>query len=104
MASTRPCLNKREGLAARQKRKQPDDLTQNRDRLVRLFLSGSAGRIRTYDQVVNSHPLCQLSYRGIDKYINEKSGKNQIRPSRQRPCAPTFFAPQQRIISPRNTL
>ena len=25
---------------------------------------GSAGRTRTYDQVINSHPLGQLSYRG----------------------------------------
>ena len=26
---------------------------------------GSGGRIRTYDQSVNSRPLCQLSYAGI---------------------------------------
>jgi hypothetical protein len=30
-----------------------------------FFLSGSPGRIRTADQVVNSHPLYRLSYRGI---------------------------------------
>jgi hypothetical protein len=28
--------------------------------------TGSPGRIRTCDLVVNSHPLCRLSYRGID--------------------------------------
>ena len=28
--------------------------------------SGSAGRTRTCDQVVNSHPLYRLSYRGTD--------------------------------------
>ena len=27
---------------------------------------GSPGRTRTTDQVINSHPLYQLSYRGID--------------------------------------
>ena len=73
--------------------KRPDNRTPNRDRFIRPLLSGSAGRIRTYDQVVNSHPLCQLSYRGINRYINEKSGKDQIRPRRQRPYAPTFFTP-----------
>jgi hypothetical protein len=26
---------------------------------------GSSGRTRTYNLVVNSHPLCRLSYRGI---------------------------------------
>ena len=26
--------------------------------------NGSGGRTRTYDLVVNSHPLCQLSYAG----------------------------------------
>ena len=30
-----------------------------------IVLSGSGGRIRTYDLVINSHPLCQLSYAGI---------------------------------------
>ena len=30
-----------------------------------LFITGSPGRIRTIDRVVNSHLLCQLSYRGI---------------------------------------
>lgn len=52
--------------------------TQARRRFIN---TGSAGRIRTYDQVVNSHPLCQLSYRGMNKYSNEKSGKNQIHPA-----------------------
>lgn len=64
---------------------------------------GSAGRIRTYDQVVNSHPLCQLSYRGMNKYINEKPGKNQMRPRRQRPYISPFFTPQQWTINPRST-
>ena len=27
---------------------------------------GSGGRARTYDMVVNSHPLCQLSYAGTN--------------------------------------
>lgn len=31
---------------------------------VALSVSGSGGRTRTYDMVVNSHPLCQLSYAG----------------------------------------
>jgi hypothetical protein len=30
---------------------------------------GSPGRTRTSDQVVNSHPLYQLSYRGISGII-----------------------------------
>ncbi len=30
-----------------------------------LFLFGSSGRARTADLVINSHPLYQLSYRGI---------------------------------------
>jgi hypothetical protein len=30
-----------------------------------LSISGSPGRIRTADQVVNSHPLYRLSYRGM---------------------------------------
>jgi len=29
------------------------------------FQNGSPGRIRTCDMVINSHPLCRLSYRGI---------------------------------------
>ncbi len=32
--------------------------------VVRDVLNGSPGRARTCDLVVNSHPLCQLSYRG----------------------------------------
>jgi hypothetical protein len=31
---------------------------------------GSAGRTRTYNLVVNSHPLCQLSYRGAPEYVS----------------------------------
>ena len=34
-------------------------------RELRFTRHGSGGRTRTYDQVVNSHPLCQLSYAGI---------------------------------------
>ena len=30
--------------------------------------SGSGGEIRTPDMVINSHPLCQLSYAGTDFY------------------------------------
>ena len=30
-----------------------------------IVLNGSSGRTRTYNLVVNSHPLCRLSYRGI---------------------------------------
>ena len=99
MASTQPCLSEAQGFAAWQKCKRPDNLPHNRDWLSGRCLSGSAGRIRTYDQVVNSHPLCQLSYRGMNKYTNEKSAKNQIRLRRQRPRTPIFRTPQQRIIS-----
>ena len=36
------------------------------DKEVLPFASnGSGGRTRTYDLVVNSHPLCQLSYAGM---------------------------------------
>ena len=92
-----------EPLAHCRNTKRPDNRTPNRDGLSGRCLSGSAGRIRTYDQVVNSHPLCQLSYRGINRYINEKSGKNQIRPRHEQPCVPTFRTPQQQVISPRST-
>jgi hypothetical protein len=37
-------------------------VTSHKDGLLK---SGSPGRIRTCDLVVNSHPLCRLSYRGI---------------------------------------
>jgi hypothetical protein len=30
-----------------------------------FFLFGSSGRARTADLVINSHPLYQLSYRGL---------------------------------------
>ena len=33
--------------------------------LIRLGFIGSPGRARTADLVINSHPLYQLSYRGI---------------------------------------
>ena len=32
---------------------------------LRWSIYGSPGRARTYDTVLNRHPLCQLSYRGI---------------------------------------
>ena len=35
---------------------------------LRLYETGSGGRTRTYDKVVNSHPLCQLSYAGPLRY------------------------------------
>ena len=43
--------------------------------MVTLFASnGSPGRTRTADQVVNSHPLYQLSYRGkYNKTLSEFS-------------------------------
>ena len=95
MANTRPCLSKRRAFNTLQYRNANDRTTapQIGIGLSGRYLSGSAGRIRTYDQVVNSHPLCQLSYRGINNYINEKSGKNQMRPRRQRPYTPTFLTP-----------
>ncbi len=43
MASTRLGLSEREGFVARQKCKQPDHLSQNWDRLVRLFLKWLRG-------------------------------------------------------------
>ena len=36
----------------------------NRSEVQRVVASGSGGRTRTYDPVVNSHLLCQLSYAG----------------------------------------
>jgi hypothetical protein len=33
-----------------------------------LLNSGSSGRTRTYNLVVNSHPLCRLSYRGASSH------------------------------------
>ena len=33
-----------------------------------LFLNGSPTRTRTRDQVINSHSLYQLSYRGMAKF------------------------------------
>ena len=32
-----------------------------------FLITGSPGRTRTSDQVVNSHPLCRLSYRGTGR-------------------------------------
>ena len=40
--------------------------------LRRAYLNGSPARARTSDTVVNSHMLYQLSYRGIDLYLNNK--------------------------------
>ena len=35
-----------------------------------LFLTGSPSRTRTYNLVVNSHPLCRLSYRGAFDFLS----------------------------------
>ena len=43
----------------------PRGLVLNNNRQSWQLKLGSGGRTRTYDQVVNSHPLCQLSYAGI---------------------------------------
>jgi hypothetical protein len=40
--------------------------------LVRIITNGSWGGTRTPDQVVNSHPLCRLSYPGLFFYIKKK--------------------------------
>ncbi len=37
-----------------------------RSSLIRNVINGSSGRTRTYNLVVNSHPLCRLSYRGAE--------------------------------------
>ncbi len=37
---------------------------------IGLGFFGSPGRTRTADKVVNSHPLYQLSYRGLKRYRN----------------------------------
>jgi hypothetical protein len=34
--------------------------------------TGSSGRIRTADKVVNSHPLYQLSYRGLVSSLSRR--------------------------------
>ena len=39
----------------------------------RFHVFGSSGRTRTCDLVVNSHPLCQLSYRGISIFLLQDS-------------------------------
>ena len=49
--------------------------TPMNQRELRLNENGSGGRTRTYDQVINSHPLCQLSYSGT-KY---KSAANDLK-------------------------
>jgi hypothetical protein len=46
-----------------------------------FFNSGSPGRTRTCNLVVNSHPLCRLSYRGMwitIPYVYTKLSKKQI--------------------------
>ncbi len=35
---------------------------------ISIEIIGSGGEIRTPDMVINSHPLCQLSYAGTDIY------------------------------------
>jgi hypothetical protein len=33
-----------------------------------IYLCGSPSRTRTYNLMVNSHPLCRLSYRGMGSW------------------------------------
>ncbi len=40
-------------------------MTKKAHTMVGFFKIGSPGRARTADLVINSHPLYQLSYRGI---------------------------------------
>ena len=37
-----------------------------------MLFSGSPSRTRTYNLVVNSHPLCRLSYRGVYLTLQSK--------------------------------
>ena len=48
---------------------EPQKVLTTSGKVQREALSGSGGRARTYDMVVNSHPLCQLSYAGIIENI-----------------------------------
>jgi len=41
-----------------------ENATPYKNKELRSVIFGSGGRTRTYDMVVNSHPLCQLSYAG----------------------------------------
>ena len=44
------------------------DPSVDRPKVQRVVASGSGGRTRTYDPVVNSHLLCQLSYAGTSYF------------------------------------
>ena len=44
---------------------EPENATPCETRELRSLQTGSGGRARTYDMLVNSQPLCQLSYAGI---------------------------------------
>ena len=60
-------------------------------------MHGSPGRTRTCNLVVNSHPLCQLSYRGT------KNGRGNYNPPpvpRQADYAAMPFRPTGRVGSP----
>ena len=48
----------------------PVEILNQQMALLRVII-GSWEGIRTPDQVVNSHPLCQLSYPGIDFFISD---------------------------------
>ena len=43
---------------------ETENATPFKNKELRSVKLGSGGRTRTYDMVVNSHPLCQLSYAG----------------------------------------
>ncbi len=58
--------------------------------LLKNSVPGSSGRTRTYNQPVNSRPLCQLSYRGMNdaaiipkprKLSNFSRGISQVLPT-----------------------
>ena len=53
-------------MATRQRKRVPDFASRT------LIISGSLGVTRTPNLVVNSHPLCRLSYQGIGGQRNEK--------------------------------
>ena len=50
---------------------EPQKVLTTSGKVQREALSGSGGRARTYDMVVNSHPLCQLSYAGIIENLSD---------------------------------
>jgi hypothetical protein len=54
-----------QGRRANQAALRPDYIKKRLDLDIEPRSFGSSGRIRTADKVVNSHPLYQLSYRGL---------------------------------------